>query len=141
MLSCLFFLVKGKIYWGDFMFSVRPVCRMFIMSVSVAVLIGLNYFLKDRVVAALSALVVFWLWLHLTGLKVEITEKYIIRYTGNVFKRKSIIMLKNIFHIQIMTIAPWRPAVIRLHGYGKTIIVIGLDSRQAAGVERAVRAR
>ncbi len=123
------------------MFRVMPLCRFIMLAVTGVTGLALRLLTGRRIVLILAIAGVFWLWLYLMGLKVEITERYIIRHTGNIFKRKSIILLKNIFHFQVITFTPWRPAVIRLHGYGETIIVIGLDGRQAAVVERAIRTR
>ncbi len=123
------------------MFRVMPMCRFIILSVAGVAGLALWLFTRRRIVMILAIAGTFWLWLYTAGLKVEVSEKYIVRHTGNIFKRESIILLKNVFHIQVITLFPWRPAVIRLHGYGETIVVFGLDGRQATFVKKAVKGR
>ena len=82
--------------------------------------------------------VAFWLWLYLSHMKIKISAGYLVRSTGNIFKHKSIILLKNIFFMQIITFLPWRPAIIRLRSRGDTLIIIGLDGRQAEFLEKII---
>ena len=80
-----------------------------------------------------------WLWIYLSGLRIEICGGCLTKHAGNIFKRTSIIMLKNIFYIQITILAPWRPALVRLHSPTGTMLVLGLDGRQAALIEKRVK--
>ena len=120
------------------MFSVRPVCRFTIIAVVLVSVTALNLILKDRLVMALSAAAVVWLWLYLKNLKIEITGCRLIKHSGNIFKHKTIILLKNIFYIQTFVFAPFLPAVVRIYSRSNRIFIIGLDGRQVTFLEKAV---
>ena len=120
------------------MFSVRPVCRYVIMAVFLRLLSALNFLMGDRLIAIISLFSFGWRWLYLTKLKIEIKNHCLVKHSGKLFKHKTVVMLKNIFYIQIFTFAPWLPAIIRVKGQGDRLFIVGLDGRQAAAVEKAV---
>ena len=122
------------------MFSVRPVCRFVILVVAMVMLAAVNFFMDDTLTAVLSVFALVWLWFYLLKLKIEIRNDCLIKHSGNIFQHKTLIMLKNIFYMQILTFAPRLPAVIRIHSRGKRIFIIGLDGGQSDFLEKAVTA-
>lgn len=120
------------------MFSVRPVCCYTIMTLFFLVLMALNFLMGDRLIAIISVFSFGWLWFYLAKLKIEIKNHCLIKQSGKLFKHKTVVMLKNIFYIQIFTFAPWLPAIIRVKGQGDRLFIVGLDGRQAAAMEKIV---
>lgn len=121
------------------MFRPSLICRVIIVVLWLVGSSVLTVLTQLQFLFYAGPVVAVWLWLYLSHLKIEISSGYIIRHTGNIFKHKSVIMLKNIFHIQIITFRPWRPAIIRLHSRGDTLIIIGLDGRQAEFLEKGIK--
>lgn len=120
------------------MFSVRPVCRYTIMTLFFLVLMVLNFLMGDRLIAIISVFSFGWRWLYLTNLKIEIKNHCLVKHSGKLFKHKTVVMLKNIFYIQIFILTPWLPAIIRVKGQGDRLFIVGLDGRQASAVEKIV---
>ena len=113
------------------MFSVRSKCFVVIIAVAISALTAANLIFRDISVLLLSIGAAVWMWLYLHSLKIEITADSIIKNSGSLIRRKTVIMRKNIFSIQILSLGPQMPAVIRIQGCPGRLLIIGLNGRQA----------
>ena len=120
------------------MFKVQPLCRFIILSVILLFLIVINIIAKDMVLLVASVMFFVWSCRHIYSLKIIFTNNCIIKETGNTFKRKNIIMLKNISNIQMLAVHPMLPALIRLNSYNQSLYIIGLNGRQRFLLERRI---
>ena len=119
------------------MFTVQPVCKTVLLLIWLLIILLINIYSTDIFIAVPSVVLFVWQWVHLSRLKIKIDSGHIVKQSGRFFQRKTIIMLKNISHIQIYTLHPLLPAVIRLHIYGGNLLIIGLDGRQAESLVKA----
>ena len=120
------------------MFTVQPLCRWLILLVTLASILLTNAVAKDDMLAVALLVVFMWLYRYLKSLKITIINEYFIKETGKNFKRKNIIMLKNISHIRIVFIHPVMPSFIRLHTYNKTTYILGINGRQRQLLEKYI---
>ena len=119
------------------MLTVMPLCKYIILSAAVFAGSVLLYFWGSSVLAVVLTAGIVWVHFYLSGLKMFISRNSIIKTSGNIFKHKTVILLKNILYVETVTVAPWRPAFIRLRSRGRDVWVIGLDGRQADLVAKA----
>ena len=97
----------------------------------------LLYFWGSSVLAVVLTAGIVWVHFYLSGLKILISRNRIIKTSGNIFKHKTVILLKNILYVETVTVAPWRPAFVRLRSQGRDVLIIGLNGRQADLVVKA----
>ena len=79
-----------------------------------------------------------WLWFYLGGLKIYISENYLMKETGKVFNRKHYIMLKNIQGFQVVKLYPIFPTFIRIYCMNGNINIYGMSYHQAKEIEKAI---
>ena len=119
------------------MLTVMPLCKYIILSAAVFVGAVLLYFWGSSVLAVVLTAGIVWVHFYLSGLKMFISRNRIIKTSGNIFKHKTVILLKNILYVETVTFAPWRPAFVRLRSQGRDVLIIGLNGRQADMVAKA----
>ena len=119
------------------MLTVTPLCKYIILSAVISAGVLLSCFWGNIMLTLVLTVGIIWVNFYLSGLKIYISRNSIIKISGNIFKHKTLILLKNILYIEIVTVAPWRPAFIRLRSRGRDVIIIGLDGRQADLVTKA----
>ena len=119
------------------MLTVMPLCKYIILSASVFAGSVLLYFWGSSVLAVVLTAGIVWVHFYLSGLKIFISRNRITKTSGNIFKHKTVILLKNIFYVETVTVAPWRPAFVRLRSQGRDVLIIGLNGRQADLVAKA----
>ena len=123
---------------GCFMFTVQPFCRIAILSACIVVILLINITAKDFILIILSTVFFVWRCRYFITLKIFIYGDYMIKQTGNFFKQKTIIMLKNISRIQIFNIHSCLPTLIQLHCYNKAVYIFGLNSTQRSCIEKYI---
>ena len=119
------------------MLTVLPLCKYIILSAAVFAGAVLLYFWGSSVLAVVLTAGIIWVHFYLSGLKILISRNRIIKTSGNIFKHKTVILLKNILYVETVTVAPWRPAFVRLRSQGRDVLIIGLNGRQADLVVKA----
>ena len=119
------------------MLTVMPLCKYIILSAAVFAGAVLLYFWGSSVLAVVLTAGIVWVYFYLSGLKIFISCNCIIKTSGNIFKHKTVILLKNILYVETVTVAPWRPAFVRLRSQGRDVLIIGLNGRQADLVAKA----
>ena len=119
------------------MLTVMPLCKYIILSAAVFAGAVLLYFWGSSVLAVVLIAGIVWVHFYLSGLKMFISRNRIIKTSGNIFKHKTVILLKNILYVETVTFAPWRPAFVRLRSRGRDVLIIGLNGRQADMVAKA----
>ena len=119
------------------MLTVMPLCKYIILSAAVFAGAVLLYFWGSSVLAVVLTAGIVWVHFYLSGLKKFISRNCIIKTSGNIFKHKTVILLKNILYVETVTFAPWRPAFVRLRSQGRDVLIIGLNGRQADLVAKA----
>lgn len=119
------------------MLTVMPLCKYIILSAAVFAGAVLLYFWGSSVLAVVLTAGIAWVYFYLSGLKILISCNRIIKTSGNIFKHKTVILLKNILYVETVTVAPWRPAFVRLRSQGRDVLIIGLNGRQADLVAKA----
>lgn len=119
------------------MLTVMPLCKYIILSAAVFAGAVLLYFWGSSVLAVVLTAGIVWVYFYLSGLKMFICRNCIIKTSGNIFKHKTVILLKNILYVETVTVAPWRPAFVRLRSRGRDVLIIGLNGRQADMVAKA----
>ena len=119
------------------MLTVMPLCKYIILSAAVFAGAVLLYFWGSSVLAVVLIAGIVWVHFYLSGLKMFISRNRIIKTSGNIFKHKTVILLKNILYVETVTFAPWRPAFVRLRSQGRDVLIIGLNGRQADMVAKA----
>ena len=119
------------------MLTVMPLCKYIILSAAVFAGAVLLYFWGSSVLAVVLTAGIAWVYFYLSGLKILISRNRIIKTSGNIFKHKTVILLKNILYVETVTVAPWRPAFVRLRSQGRDVLIIGLNGRQADLVAKA----
>lgn len=121
---------------GCFMFTVQPFCRIAILSACLIIILIVNIIGEDFILMVLSAVFFVWRCRYLLTLKIVICGEYLIKQTGNIFKQKTIIMLKNISRIQIHCVHSRLPAFIRLYCYDNSLYILGLNGIQRSYLEK-----
>ena len=121
------------------MLTVMPLCKYIILSAAVFAGALLLYFWGSSVLAVVLTAGIVWVHFYLSGLKILISRNRIIKTSGNIFKHKTVILLKNILYVETVTVAPWRPAFVRLRSQGRDVLIIGLNGRQADLVAKAAK--
>ena len=119
------------------MLTVMPLCKYIILSAAVFAGAVLLYFWGSSVFAVVLTAGIVWIYFYLSYLKIYISNNRIIKTSGNIFKHKTVILLKNILYVETVTVAPWRPAFVRLRSQGRDVLIIGLNGRQADLVAKA----
>ena len=119
------------------MLTVMPLCKYIILSAAVFAGAVLLYFWGSSVLAVVLTAGIVWIYFYLSYLKIYISNNRIIKTSGNIFKHKTVILLKNILYVETVTVAPWRPAFVRLRSQGRDVLIIGLIGRQADLVAKA----
>ena len=119
------------------MLTVMPLCKYIILSAEVFAGAVLLYFWGSSVLAVVLTAGIVWVHFYLSGLKIFISRNRIIKTSGNIFKHKTVILLKNILYVETVTVAPWRPAFVRLRSQVRDVLIIGLNGRQADLVVKA----
>lgn len=119
------------------MLTVMPLCKYIILSVAVFSGAVLLYFWGSSVLAVVLTAGIVWICFYLSYLKIYISNNRIIKTSGNIFKHKTVILLKNILYVETVTVAPWRPAFVRLRSQVRDVLIIGLNGRQADLVAKA----
>ena len=120
------------------MFIVQPFCRFVILGIIFTITLLINILAGDILLTVLSVFFFLWLCRNLFTLKIYTHAKYFVKETGKTFKRKTIIMLKNISHIQIYAVHPQLPALIRLNSYNQMLMIVGLNGRQRLQLEKYI---
>ena len=119
------------------MLTVMPLCKYIILSAVIFAGAVLLYFFGNSVLAVVLIAGIIWIYFYMSGLKILISRNRIIKTSGNIFKHKTVILLKNILYVETVTVAPWRPAFVRLRSQGRDVLIIGLNGRQADLVAKA----
>ena len=119
------------------MLTVLPLCKYIILSAAVFAGAVLLYFWGSSVLAVVLTAGIVWVHFYLSYLKIYISNNRIIKTSGNIFKHKTVILLKNILYVETVTVAPWRPAFVRLRSQVRDVLIIGLNGRQADLVAKA----
>ena len=120
------------------MFTVSPVCRGLLWLAAAVLIFLINIMSADSTLALLSVAFLVWWYTHLADIRFTLEGKYLIKETGKTFKRKNIILLKNISYIQVFTLHPALPALVRVHTYSRSLLIIGLNGRQVTALERQI---
>lgn len=118
--------------------KVSLLCKIIIINLWLIISTVRWMIINNEIIIPIALIGRIWWWLHLTGLKIEVTAWHLVKSSGNIIKRKSIILLKNIYLIQIIYLYDFLPALIRLHSPGGIITVIGMNGRQAAVIKRKI---
>ena len=120
---------------GCFMFTVQPLSKVIILSMTIYIILIINIAGDDRILSGLSIVFIIWLYRYLTTLKVHLNESYLVKYNGKTFKHKTILMLKNISRVEFLILHAEIPAVVRVHTYDKSLFLFGLNGRQRLMLE------
>ena len=123
---------------GCFMFTVQPFCLFVIIVIISIIILLINVIANDVLLFTLSLVFFLWLCRNLLTLKIYVRANYLVKLTGQTFKRKTIIMLKNISHIQIYTMHPRLPSLVRLNSYNQILVIIGLNGVQRQQLEKHI---
>lgn len=121
------------------MFTVQPFCKFTILLIWVIIILPINMSVIDIRLILLSAISFIFIWRHLDKLKIYISGTVLTKETGNTFKHKNIVMLKNISNIHFVKINDWLPALIRIHWYNNGLYIIGLNGRQRSILEKYIK--
>ena len=92
----------------------------------------------DIMLFVLSVGFIIMLLRTLVTFKIYIQNGYLIKQSGKTFKRKNIIMLKNISRIQMLSLHSRLPAFIHLQCYDKSLFVVALNGRQRSQLEKHI---
>ncbi len=120
------------------MYKVLPFIRFIYGAVSVAVVSAIWLVTKEILFVIVLSAAAVWLQFYLSGLKIEILPDRIVRHSGNIFKRKTVYMLKTLCIYQTVVFAGWRPGFIRMIYPDRKIYLIGLDGRQVKLIEKII---
>lgn len=113
------------------MLTVMTLCRYIILAAVVIIGVIVSYFWGNGVLTFVLTAGIIWINIYLSGLKIQFSRNCIIKTTGNIFKHKTVILLKSVLYIETVAAAPWRPAFVRLRSRGRDVLIIGLNGRQA----------
>lgn len=120
------------------MYKVLPFCKVLIMSIWFIILLVVRMFTEDITTMLLFIAFGIWLWLYLNGLNINIDENYIIKRSGRILNRSKHIMIKNILELEIITLLPVLPGVIRIVYPGQTVTFFGFTGRQLKSIEENI---
>ena len=120
------------------MFTVSPFCRTVLWLLMSRFVFFINTVWADVRLLLMSLAFLVWWHFHLAGILFSFEGGQLVKETGKTFKRKTIIMLKNISYIQTFILHPRLPAVIRVSAYSQSLLIIGLDGRQVLMLERYI---
>ena len=71
-----------------------------------------------------------WLQMYLAGQKVEVNKGCVIRYSGRLIKRKTVIPVKSISFVATIVFFEWMPAVMKISFPYKSIYIFGYTPAQ-----------
>ena len=74
--------------------TVMPLCRYIILTAVVIIGVMVSYFWGNGVLTFVLTAVIIWIDIYLSGLKIQFSRNCIIKTTGNIFKHKTVILLK-----------------------------------------------
>ncbi len=120
------------------MYKVLPFIRFIYGVVSVMVVVVVGLFTKEILFVVVLSAAAVWLQFYLSGLSIEIRKGRLIKQTGNIFKRKTVYMLKTLCICQTAVFTQWRPGFIRMIYPDRKIYIIGLNGRQVKLLEKII---
>jgi len=71
-----------------------------------------------------------WFQFYLAGQHIVTESHCLVKYSGRLFRRKTVILTKNICWVQTVVFRPWLPGVMRIVYPHKNFYIIGLTGRQ-----------
>ncbi len=92
----------------------------------------------SKYVFVFYVVVAIWLQMYLAGMNVIIEKGKLIKYSGNIFKRKTVFMLKNINYISTYTLLYYFPAFMKISFHDETVYILGFTGYQIDRIGKAV---
>lgn len=119
------------------MFKVLPRCRAVFFALGRAAA-ALAAIFTDRIFFIIVSGFGIWFQLYLKGLEIYTEGNFLIKRTGNIFRRKTILTVKNISWLQILIVHPLLPGVMKISYPGETVYIIGLSAGQLSLLENRI---
>ncbi len=98
----------------------------------------LRIFTRDPGVFILFIAAGIWLQLYLAGQYIVAENHCLVKYSGRLFRRKTVILMKNICWVQTMVFRPWLPGIMKIVYPHQNVYLIGLTGRQLETLCRSV---
>ena len=120
------------------MFRVLPSVRLCFVFMGFALFMLLWLLGTDGLLLMLYSFVGIWFQFYLAGLKIYFGNGILVKQTGRVFDRRLVLLLRNICGVNVLSIHPSLPAVIRLILPHRDVVLVGLCGRQAVIIEKTI---
>ena len=96
-----------------------------------AVLCGiLRLFSADAGIFVVFIVAGVWLQMYLAGIYIEISNRCIVKHSGRIFRRKTVIPVRNICWVQTRVFRAYLPAVMKIVYPHQNVYILGFTGRQ-----------
>ncbi|MBQ8603401.1 MAG: hypothetical protein IJ410_00965 [Oscillospiraceae bacterium] len=100
--------------------------------------VALSFLTADTLTLAVAAAAGVWFQFYLAGQRIEIAGDKIVRHSGRLFTRRTIIIVSNISWVQTAVFRESLPGIMKIIYPGGNLYIIGFTGRQLALIERAI---